>query len=174
MNAAPIIIPAIDENGSLYPVEKMQAHVEGLFHLAVSIFIFDGDALLTQRRAASKYHCPGQWANTCCTHPHWEESLADCAHRRLKEELGFSAPLEERRIVEYSADVGNKLHEHEKVTMFVAEVNRNTINILPNEDEVDAVRWVTADELRKEMNADPHSYTPWFRIYMQRFPNFSI
>jgi isopentenyldiphosphate isomerase len=46
-----IIIPAVAGDGSLYPVEKMDAHVRGLLHLAVSVFVFDGDELLIQRRA---------------------------------------------------------------------------------------------------------------------------
>ena len=66
MTTHPIIIPAIAGDGSLYPVEKLKAHVDGLFHLAISIFVFDGDHLLIQKRASSKYHCGGLWANTCC------------------------------------------------------------------------------------------------------------
>ncbi len=41
-----IIIPAIAADGSYYPVDKMAAHEEGLLHLAVSVFVFDGDMLL--------------------------------------------------------------------------------------------------------------------------------
>ena len=113
MNTHPIIIPAIAGDGSLYPVEKLKAHVDGLFHLAISIFVFDGDHLLIQKRASSKYHCGGLWANTCCSHPYWDEPIDRCARRRLREELGFNVPLSRRRVVEYSADVDNGLHEHE-------------------------------------------------------------
>ena len=82
MNHHPVIIPAIAADGSLYPVEKLMAHVEGLFHLAVSVFVFDGDRLLIQQRAHDKYHCGGMWANTCCTHPYWDEAAVTCAERR--------------------------------------------------------------------------------------------
>ena len=47
-------------------------------------FVFDRGELLIQRRALSKYHCGGLWANTCCTHPHWNETLDACANRRLR------------------------------------------------------------------------------------------
>ena len=60
----PIMIPGIGEDDALYPVEKIEAHVKGLHHLALSVFVFSGDALLIQRRAHGKYHCGGQWANT--------------------------------------------------------------------------------------------------------------
>ncbi len=168
------IIPAIASDGSFYPIGKMQAHREAVLHLAVSVFVFSGDYLLIQKRAAHKYHCGGQWANTCCTHPHWDEPVATSAARRLREELGFSVPLIERHEVEYSAAVSNGLHEHERVTMFVGSADRDTLEIRPNADEVEAVRWVTAAELKAGMAEAPGSYTPWFRIYCDRFPDLKI
>lgn len=170
----PVIIPAIAKDGSLYPVEKLAAHRDALFHLAVSVFVFSGDRLLIQRRALSKYHCGGQWANTCCTHPHWDEDARQSAERRLFEELGFTIALQERRIVEYSADVGNGLHEHELVTMFVADTDASTLVIRPNPDEVCETRWITAAALAEEVAADPQAFTPWFRIYLERFPDLKV
>ena len=78
-----ITIPAIAADESLYPIEKIEAHRLGVLHQAVSIFVFCGADLLVQRRAAGKYHCGGLWANSCCSHPHWGETLQDCAERRL-------------------------------------------------------------------------------------------
>lgn len=169
-----IIIPAIAGDGSLYPVEKMDAHVKGLLHLAVSVFVFDGEKLLIQRRAASKYHCGGLWANTCCSHPHWEESLEACAERRLKEELGFTLPLMRHQTVEYQAAVGEGLSEHERVTLFSARADHDTLDIDPNPYEVDAVRWITLADLRREVKARPQDFTPWLRIYLQRFPELKF
>lgn len=170
----PIMIPALNAEGGLYPVEKMAAHEQALFHLAVSVFVFDGDALLIQRRAHEKYHCGGQWANTCCTHPHWNESLRDAATRRTREELGFSVELTERRVEEYSADCGNGLHEHELVTMYIAHTDRETLSIKPNPEEVCETRWITATDLRAEIAATPEAFTPWFKIYVERFPDLAI
>lgn len=173
--AATTMIPAIAADGSLYPIEKLRAHREAVFHLAVSVFVFDLDGrLLIQRRAASKYHCAGQWANTCCTHPNWGEPAGTCALRRLEEELGFTAPLEERRTVEYGADVGGGLFEHEQVTMFTATLDPETIAIRPNPDEVAETRWATLDTLKAEIAARPGDFTPWFRIYLGRFPDLAV
>jgi hypothetical protein len=52
-----ILIPAwID--GQLQPVEKLQTHLRGLRHKAVSVFVMSGAETLLQRRALSKYHTP--------------------------------------------------------------------------------------------------------------------
>ncbi|MCC5976135.1 MAG: NUDIX domain-containing protein, partial [Rubellimicrobium sp.] len=99
-------------NGTLTPVDKMQAHVQGLRHKAVSVFVMNRGRVLIQQRAMGKYHTPGLWANTCCTHPDWDEPAEACALRRLRQELGITglAPVH-RGQVEYRADVGHGLIE---------------------------------------------------------------
>ena len=173
--AEPITIPAIRPDGSLEPIEKLEAHRQGRLHLAVSVFVFDGRGrLLVQRRAASKYHCPGQWANTCCTHPHWGEALDAAAHRRTREELGFDLPLRERRTIEYRADVGRGLVEHERVTMFAGRAEAAALPMALNPDEVDAVAWMDAGAIRAAIGRSEIVPTPWFAIYLDRFPDFAI
>ncbi|MBK1635358.1 isopentenyl-diphosphate Delta-isomerase [Rhodovulum adriaticum] len=155
-------------NGELTPVEKLEAHQKGLRHKAISVFVMDGDKVLIQRRALGKYHTPGFWANTCCTHPAFDESSKDCAARRLKEELGITGlPLEYRETVEYRADVGNGLIEHEVVDIFVAPATADLKWDL-NPDEVMDVRWVSLPDLAREVQAKPDSYTPWLQIYLDQ------
>ncbi|ADZ70448.1 isopentenyl-diphosphate Delta-isomerase [Polymorphum gilvum] len=171
-DADEILIPAIAADGSLFPVGKLRAHREALLHLAVSVFVFDGDALLLQQRALSKYHCGGLWANACCSHPHWDESPAACAARRLKEELGVSLALRPAGGTDYFAEVGGGLCEHERVSFFVADAERARLALAPDPAEVMATRWVTPDTLRRELASSPKIFAPWFRLYAERFPGF--
>ncbi|WP_300019711.1 isopentenyl-diphosphate delta-isomerase [uncultured Roseobacter sp.] len=161
-----IMIPAW-VNGTLTPVEKLEAHVKGLRHKAVSVFVLNGDAVLMQQRAMGKYHTPGLWANTCCTHPEWDEAPLDCAMRRLDEEIGVTglAP-QHRHHLEYRADVGGGLTEHEVVDVFVAQAPAD-LKITPNPDEVMAVSWMPFGALRAEVEATPEKFTPWLRIYLR-------
>ncbi|KUF10043.1 isopentenyl-diphosphate Delta-isomerase [Pseudoponticoccus marisrubri] len=162
-----IMIPAwID--GTLQPVEKLDAHIRGLRHKAVSVFVTKGDQVLIQRRAMGKYHTPGLWANTCCTHPDWEEPAAACALRRLKDELGITGvtPVHRGR-VEYRADVGGGLTEHEVVEIFRAEATP-AMTLQPNPDEAMDVRWIGRAALEAEIAAKPERFTPWLRIYLAR------
>lgn len=160
-----IMIPAW-VNGTLTPVEKLDAHVRGLKHKAVSVFVMDGRQVLIQQRAMGKYHTPGLWANTCCTHPEWDEDDAVCAQRRLKEELGIVgvSPVY-RDTIEYRADVGGGLIEHEVVAVFAAEAAPN-MTVSPNAEEVMATRWIDVDELAVDVERHPDLYTPWLRIYL--------
>ncbi len=154
--------------GDLVAVEKLEAHQRGLRHKAVSVFVMHGDEVLIQRRALGKYHTPGLWANTCCTHPNWGEDPMACAIRRLDEELGITGlTLDHRDRVEYRADVGGGLVEHELVDIFMARVPER-IALAPNPDEVMDTDWVTRDDLEARIRATPDVFTPWLRIYLDK------
>ena len=159
------MIPAWVE-GRLTPVEKLAVHQQGLRHKAVSVFVLDGDRVLIQQRAFGKYHTPGLWANTCCTHPVWGEDDAACAARRLHEELGITGlTLQAAGTVEYRAAVGGGMVEHEVVALFRAEAGPE-LPLALNPAEVQAARWVGVQELSAEIAATPEAFTPWLRIYL--------
>ena len=160
-----ILVPAWVD-GVLMPVGKIDVHRRGLRHKAVSVFVTAGDRLLIQQRAAAKYHCGGLWANTCCTHPLWDEPGAACAMRRLREELGLSGiPLRPRPTIEYRARVSAEMIEHEVVETFAGEAPAG-LALASDPAEVQATRWVALDELRVEIEAYPDRFTPWMRIYV--------
>jgi len=154
-------------NGSLMPVEKLEAHQKGLRHKAISVFLMRDGKVLLQQRAMGKYHTPGLWTNTCCTHPHWGEAAVDCATRRLGEELGLDEiPLHFRDTVEYRADVGGGLIEHEVVDIFVGEL-RPGHEPAPNPDEVMDTIWQPLPDLMRAVLESPKGFTPWLQIYLR-------
>ena len=159
------MIPAwID--GVLTPVDKLEAHEQGLKHKAVSVFVVRDMAILMQRRAMGKYHTPGLWANTCCTHPQWDETASACAVRRLRQEMGITGLYPEyRHRLEYKADVGNSMVENEVVDVFLAHA-RGPIDIRPNPDEVMDHRWIDYHDLLAEVKRYPERFTPWLKIYL--------
>lgn len=162
-----IAIPAWVD-GTLTPVDKLEAHVKGLRHKAVSVFVMRGDAVLIQRRAMGKYHTPGLWANTCCTHPDWNEDSRACAIRRLNEELGITGlDPRFRDQVEYRADVGGGLTEHEVVDIFLADAS-DDLRIRPNPAEVMDIAWVELGALHDDIRQNPDRFTPWLRIYLDQ------
>ncbi|WP_323007635.1 isopentenyl-diphosphate Delta-isomerase [Pseudorhodobacter sp.] len=159
------LIPAWVD-GTLRPVEKLAVHQRGLRHKAVSVFVLAGERVLVQQRAAHKYHTPNLWANTCCTHPHWEEGDLACATRRLAQELGITG-LDLRSVgqVGYRADVGNGLIEDEVVQIFTAQADPD-LPLALNPQEVQAARWAPLAALMAEIAAHPARFTPWLRLYL--------
>ena len=167
MNA---LIPAW-VNGEITPVDKMEVHLNGLRHKAISVFVIDGTKTLLQRRALGKYHTPGLWANTCCTHPMMQEAAVDCARRRLDEELGIRGlDLQFVDNVEYRANVGKDMIEHEVVDIFVARMAASQ-QFTINPSEVLETRWVEIDALSEQVRINPYQFTPWLRIYLTEHRN---
>jgi isopentenyl-diphosphate delta-isomerase len=161
------VIPAWVD-GALVPVEKLEVHRRGLRHKAVSVFGFYGDKLLIQRRAAGKYHSPGLWANTCCSHPAWGESALDCAVRRLREELGITGlRLTHDATVEYRADVGSGLIEHELVHVYSGR-SSGEIRLAPDPDEVMETAWIRWSDLLRRAHERPGEFAPWLLIYLEK------
>ena len=159
------MIPAWVE-GVLTPVEKLDVHRRGLRHQAISVFVMSGDQVLLQQRAAAKYHSGGKWSNTCCTHPLWGEAFADCAQRRLNEELGISGlRLEHVDQIEYRADVGGGLTEHELVEVYLAQAPLD-LPLSLNAEEIEATRWVDLATLKRDVAANPSAYSAWLAIYL--------
>lgn len=161
------LIPAYVD-GILKPVEKLSVHEQGLKHLAISVFVICNGKILMQQRALSKYHTPGLWANTCCTHPHWNEDTITAAIRRLDDELGITGiTLTMRDTVEYRADVPPNLIEHEIADVFVGFCEPD-LKIVPNPAEAMNVRWMSRKELEQEISDNPSDFTPWVKIYMSQ------
>ncbi|WP_299179882.1 isopentenyl-diphosphate Delta-isomerase [uncultured Chryseobacterium sp.] len=148
-------------------MEKQQAHVNGLLHRAFSIFLFNSKGeMLLQKRAAEKYHSPNQWTNAVCSHPRNGETYLEGAQRRLKEELGIETKLSENFSFIYKADVGEGLWEHELDHVFVGTYEGD-FNL--NKDEVDDVRYISMEELDKEMAENPEHFTEWFKIILEEY-----
>ncbi len=148
-------------------MEKQEAHVAGVLHRAFSVFIFnDKNELLIQQRAFEKYHTPGKWTNTCCSHPRDGETYEEGAMRRLQEEMGFTCPIEYQFNFIYKADVGQGLTEHELDYVFKGVYNEEPVI---NPEEVAAYKWIDFDELQRDVQNNPEQYTPWFRIILKEY-----
>jgi isopentenyl-diphosphate Delta-isomerase len=150
-------------------IEKMEAHYKGVLHRAFSILIFNSkNQLLLQKRHSGKYHSPGLWTNTCCSHPRFGESLQDAIYRRLKEELGFTCELKEIFSFVYKVEFEDKLIENEYDHVFIGTYDGE---VLPNEYEVEDFKWVSINEVKADIAANPHLYTYWFKVLLDKYYN---
>ena len=160
------IIICVDKNDNeVGHVEKMEAHIKGLLHRALSIFVFnEKNELLLQKRYSGKYHSPGLWTNTCCTHPNKNESTDDAAIRRLQEEMGFSCELKEVFSFMYYIKFDNDLIEHEFDHVYFGRYS-NEISINPL--EVEDYKWISLDNIKVDLKTNPDNYTFWFKYIIE-------
>lgn len=188
----------ITGHGSKHDCHRFVGHQPtGMLHRAFSVFLFNTDNhLLLQQRAASKITFPNVWTNTCCSHPLYgqednevdsPDSVADgtvlgvkrAAVRKLHHELGIpreALPLSSfkylTRLHYCAADVvtwgpNAEWGEHEiDYILFV----RADVQISPNPDEVQAVKYVSFEELTKMMSPSSELlWSPWFKIIAENF-----
>jgi isopentenyl-diphosphate delta-isomerase len=148
------------------PIEKMEAHYKGVLHRAFSILIFNSNnQLLLQKRHSEKYHSPGLWTNTCCSHPRFGESLQEAVYRRLKEEMGFTCELKEIFNFVYKVKFENDLAENEYDHVFTGIYDGE---VVPSEEEVEDFKWVSLNEVKDDIIANPHLYTYWFKFLFNK------
>jgi len=154
------VILVDEKDNEIGRAEKISAHSgHGRLHRAFSVFILnDHREVLLQRRALSKYHSPGLWANSCCSHPRPGEDVECSARERLQEELGFTTAIKRIGTVLYEARLTQGLVEHELDHIFVGVYNGQ---VHPNPLEVSEYRWVEITTLATDLAAHPHSYAPW-------------
>jgi isopentenyl-diphosphate delta-isomerase len=168
LNKEEQVVLVDEENNVLGYVGKLEAHKKALLHRAISVLIFNskGEQLI-QQRAWNKYHFAGIWSNTCCSHPRKDESFQHAAERRLFEELGIKTPLKEEFNFIYKVyDEKSGLTEWEYDTVFTG-VFDGPFEF--NKEEVADVRWVTTEELEKDLKANPEKYSFWFRTILEEF-----
>jgi len=161
------VILVTDKDVKIGLMPKLEAHKKAALHRAFSVFIFnDKDELLLQQRALSKYHSPGLWTNTCCSHQRENESNIDAGKRRLQEEMGIECDLKELFWFVYKAPFDNGLTEHELDHVMVGYYNNNP---QINPDEVASYKWLTLTDLEKDMQSHPDKYTVWFKIIFKEY-----
>lgn len=160
-----ILVDKNDQKIGLMP--KMEAHQKAVLHRAFSVFVMnDKGQLMLQQRAASKYHSPLLWANTCCSHQRDGESNIEAGKRRLQEEMGFVTELKEVFSFIYKAPFDNGLTEHELDHVMVGKYNHAP---KINKDEVEDFKWMTPKEVKQDMTEKPEIYTAWFKIIFEKF-----
>jgi isopentenyl-diphosphate delta-isomerase len=146
---------------------KMEAHEKAVLHRAFSVFILNKKGeLLLQQRAWKKYHSPGLWTNTCCSHQRMGESNLEAGHRRLQEEMGMHTDLRELFNFIYKAPFDNGLTEHELDHVLLGYSDTDPVI---NPEEVATFRWASLEAIAVDMTEQPQQYTEWFKIIFDRF-----
>ena len=161
------VILVNEKNEQIGLMPKMEAHEKALLHRAFSVFIFNNkNELMLQQRALNKYHSPGLWTNTCCSHQRDGETNIKAGKRRLKEEMGFVVDLQESISFIYKAPFDNGLTEHEYDHVLLGTYNDEpTINT----DEVASWKWMPLEEIKVDISLQPEVYTAWFKVIFDKF-----
>ena len=163
---------------------KVNCHLyEGKLHRAFSVLLFNSNnKLLIQQRADEKITFPSIWANSCCSHPLYQdgeengiEGAKNAAIRKLTQELGIkpgkikSEDLNFITKMHYKARADEKWVEHEVDYIFVTRMD---VKINPNSNEIQQTTYVNNEELDnlfKKSIGNEVKIGPWFRLIRDNF-----
>ncbi len=160
-----VLVNENDQKIGLMP--KIEAHEKGLLHRAFSVFIFNSKGeLMLQKRALEKYHSPGLWTNTCCSHQRDGESTIVAGKRRLMEEMGFTTLLKESISFIYKVSFENGLTEHEFDHILVGYYDQPP---KINPFEVSDWKWMSMMDIKEDMIINSSHYTAWFKIIFNKY-----
>jgi isopentenyl-diphosphate delta-isomerase len=163
-----ILVNQNDEQIGLMP--KMEAHEKAVLHRAFSVFVLnEKNEIMLQQRASQKYHSPLLWTNTCCSHQRDGETNIQAGSRRLFEEMGFETGLKELFHFIYKAPFDNGLTEHELDHVMIGYYNDEPEI---NPDEVENWKWMSIEDVAKDIQLQPEIYTVWFKIIFDEFYHF--
>ena len=159
MNNSLIAVDVFDKQIGI--VSKEDAHKKPILHRAFSVFLYSKNKVLLQRRAISKYHSGGLWANTCCSHPRTSDIISE-AKQRLIEEVGIKTnKLYELFSFTYFSKYAENLYEYEFDHVIVGEYDGP---FTLNKEEVEEMKWVDIDRLARDITNNPKKYATWFII----------
>jgi isopentenyl-diphosphate delta-isomerase len=163
-----ILVNQNDEQIGLMP--KLEAHEKAVLHRAFSVFVLnDKNEMMLQQRASIKYHSPLLWTNTCCSHQREGETNIQAGSRRLFEEMGFETSLKELFHFIYKAPFDNGLTEHELDHVMIGYYNDEP---KINREEVENWKWMSIENVAKDIQLQPEIYTVWFKIIFDEFYHF--
>ena len=81
--------------------------------------------------------------------------------RRLYDELHIESSLQFVYKFAYQAEFGEAGSENELCHVYLGKVN---YDVTPNENEIEAIRYLGAKALLDELESQPASFTPWFKM----------
>ncbi|MHB1176947.1 MAG: isopentenyl-diphosphate Delta-isomerase [Daejeonella sp.] len=167
-----LLILVDNQDHEIGTLDKLSVHETGVLHRAFSIFIFNSEGeWLLQQRASGKYHSPGLWSNTCCSHPRKGENISHACHRRLMEEMGMVTSLDFAFSFIYKAAFENGLIEHEFDHVYFGKSDE-----LPTPDPKEVMDWVyiSTEELLRKVASHPERYTEWLKICFPKVVEYRI
>ena len=163
----------VDENDNPIGIEeKIKCHLpNGKLHRAFTALLFDKEGqLVITKRSTNKMLWPGDWDGTLASHPRESETFVSSAERRMPEEIGISCKFEYLFKFEYHVPYKDVGSENEICGTVLGILEKSSkFNLV--KDEISDLKWITADEIVKELEKIPEKYCPWMLIALYFLPS---
>jgi isopentenyl-diphosphate Delta-isomerase len=171
----------LDLKGNLTGVSRPrdEIHRSGQWHRTVHVWIRNSKGeLLVQKRSVSKETWPGRWDISCAGHIAAGESAQTAMVRELDEELGLrvdpKTPVFLFCVKHRYRDESRRFYDNEFSDVFLLDSDRESGAFTPQADEVDEVKYIPIQELKKTISANDPQFVPHPDEYPKLFRYLGI
>lgn len=168
-------IDIVDANGKPTGKSELKSiiHQKGHYHNTAHIWFYtnNGEILLSQR-SAKKNICPLLWDVSVAGHVDSGESIKQAAIRETKEEIGLDVSendLQKIGVFECFQSYENGIHDNEFHHTFICELKVQLPNLIPQEEEVEALKLVSIEKFKSILNniGAKNHFVPSNKAYYQ-------
>jgi isopentenyldiphosphate isomerase len=158
-------------------VSRSEAHEKGILHGAVHIYVYrkkDGKVqILLQKRADNKDSFPSCWDTSCAGHVSAGDSFDFTVKKELSEELGIKVSdgdvrhLFTKIVTKNNVFHGKPFNDHEIYKVYALEYDVPSEDIIFQEEEISAVRWMESNALLERLEAKDPDYCIMINTYKE-------
>lgn len=142
---------------------KREVHEHELWHRGAHVWIYNSQGqILLQLRHPSKPAYPNTWDVSAAGHLSAGDDPVMGGIRETKEEIGLDITADEMEFIGVHAEdilVGGHQH-HSFNWTFLVHRNLDLKDLVLQPDETAEVKWVTPDELARDLRDRPERYAP--------------
>ncbi len=91
--------------------------------------------------------------------------MSEATVRRMREELGVASELSFLFKFQYQARFGDLGSENELCWVYIGRCEEQP---RPNRTEIDALRFISLEDLDRELTDTPEQFTPWLHLEWHR------
>ncbi len=160
------LLDVVNENNEIQVnrwTTKKEIHELGLWHRAAHVWVFNSKGeILIQLRATGKIWLPSLWDGSVAGHINAGEDPWDGAVREVLEEIGLyisTFSLRKWKVKKQATRFKGLLNNEFWYIAFLL-FDGKAEDLKLQEEEVQEVKFITPEGLRKELQDNPEKYTP--------------
>lgn len=154
----------VDENNQPLGIKKLRSevHRDGDWHRTVHIYFFNQEdgirKYLVHLRAKDKDVSPNRWDTRFGGHLQAEDSFETAAVKEVKDEVGLDVSLDD--LIEGEIYKRQDKAHQEFTKVYYYQFRGDAASLKFNDGEVQAVKWVSKDEIEKSIRENPEQWAP--------------
>lgn len=153
------LIDVVDESDRpVGTIQRGRVLDEGKAFRVSHVWLFSGEDLLLQQLGRHRQRHPLQWGSSAAAYLHHGETYAEAARRRLKEELGVDL-----RLRCYDTSKMQDGRSTKFIALYIGDVPRPDLPQIQEREHIEALRYWSPAEIRRQLKARPESFTQTFR-----------